>query len=309
MKPLIVFRRSVAEREEIASAQRAELETADSLASARPDETVVGRYSVLPFYTEHARAVELLGGTLVNSVAQHEYVADLTQWYDDLQDMTFETWFSVADAPKDAGPFVLKGHTNSMRHRWKTHMFAPDWESANKIEWELSNDMLLSGQKTCVRKFEPLVRLGEQVTGMAISEEHRFFVLDSEILCGGFYWALYEEDIRAAGFSVPSPTSVPREFLARAIERVGDKCRFYALDVARTAMNEWKVMELNDGQMSGLCGCDADALYTGISRKLTKQRTTLYDPIDDRCETCGRRTKDFMCKACIAREQMTRENR
>jgi hypothetical protein len=44
--------------------------------------------------------------------------------------------------------------------------------------------------------------------------------------------------------------------------------RFFVLDLAQTIAGSWIVVEVNDGQMSGLSGCDADTLYRNMAAVL-----------------------------------------
>ncbi len=83
------------------------------------------------------------------------------------------------------------------------------------------------------------------------------------MLCSAFYWASHIDDLKGG---IPSSLRVPAEFIAEAIRRIGDKANFYALDIAKKQDGGWMVVEINDGQMSGL-GCNsADAFYSQLKR-------------------------------------------
>ena len=100
-----------------------------------------------------------------------------------------------------------------------------------------------------------------------MSEEYRFFVLDGEVLCGGFYWSSYADDITEP----VSPDFVPEEFLFEVVERVRELARFIVIDIARTEEGNWIVVELNDGQQSGLCGIAPNDLYQNLARALSEK--------------------------------------
>lgn len=126
MKPVILFRkyREVEEEFNIASKY---ITCYESRVDIQPNDLVIGRYSVLPYYQELERDVEKLGAKLINSYKQHRYVADINNWYGDLIDFTPKTWMRPADVPhNEKGSFVLKGETNSKKFLWHTHMFAKD---------------------------------------------------------------------------------------------------------------------------------------------------------------------------------------
>ena len=61
---------------------------------------------------------------------------------------------------------------------------------------------------------------------------------------------------------------VSKEFLNKIIEIIGDNINFYALDVAQTEDGNWIVIELNDGQMSGLSENNPEILYKKLREVL-----------------------------------------
>jgi hypothetical protein len=222
---------------------------------------VIGRYSVLPFYRELEQELDDFGSKLINSFRQHSYIADLGNWVDDLGDLTPRTWRRLQDIPDNAGPFVVKGATNSKKFQWKTHMFAQSKRDAVEVACRLMDDGLICDQHIYAREYVPLVKLMDGLQGMPVAEEYRFFVCDKQVLCGGFYWSNYEDDIPGG---CPDPSSVPASFLQEVITRIGDSARFYVVDVARTQSGKWIVIELNDGQMSGLSRTDPKVLYSKL---------------------------------------------
>jgi hypothetical protein len=57
---------------------------------------------------------------------------------------------------------------------------------------------------------------------------------------------------------------VPQEFIQKVIDRVKDKVNFFVMDIAKTQSGDWIVVELNDGQMSGLSENDPNVLYKNL---------------------------------------------
>lgn len=223
---------------------------------------VIGRYSVLPYYSELALDVRYLGGELVNSYSQHRYIADLKNWVEDLYDMTPRTWGRLEDLP-EKGPFILKGETNSRKDKWLTHMYAETKADAVQVWLRLKDDPLFADQQIYIREFVPLKKLHTGINGMPVSEEYRFFVLDGKVLTGAFYWSSHTADLK----TVPSADAVPEAFLTKALAAIGNYATFYVIDVARTESGQWIVVELNDGQMSGLSENDPDKLYAAIAQR------------------------------------------
>lgn len=233
--------------------------------------TIVGRYSVLPFYRELERDLSVLDCKLINSYQQHRYVADIKNYYEDLKDITPTTWWSFEEIPpQENGPFVLKGETNSKKFLWNSHMFAQNKADAIKVMINLRNDSMIGEQDIIIRKFVPLKTYFTGCGGYPVTREFRFFVLDGNVVGSGFYWASFYDDIVEAGFeSETDPDSVPKDFLLDCINRIKDRVRFFVIDVAEKTDGGWMVVELNDGQMSGLSMIDHKELYKNLYNTLT----------------------------------------
>jgi len=263
MNPIILYRSApLMESVEYEAMKASGVRHTDSRVSVRPGDMVIGRYSVLPYYREVEKDVTLAGGAMINSYRQHRYVADIGNWYPDLEGITPRTWSSleIIDEP---GPFIVKGETTSRRNKWRTHMYAEDMAGVRRVISNLFQDEVLHDQHLYIREYVPLVRLCESEIGACpISKEFRFFVLYGNIICGGFYWRSHVEDIG----SVPDPSEVPETFLREVTSRIGLRCPFYTVDVGQLTDGSWIVIELNDGQMSGLSECDPGALYRALSR-------------------------------------------
>ena len=231
------------------------------------NELVICRYSCLPFYKELEYDVYLSGSELINPFKQHRYVADIKNWYCDLEDITPKTWFAPDDIPKnETGSFVLKGETNSKKFLWDSHMFASDRSKVMDVYCRLQDDGLVGSQDIYIRKYVPLFNYATSVHNLPISKEFRFFIAYGKVLTGAFYWSNFAEEIKEQIGNVPSADEVPKEFLQNVIDRVGDNANFYVVDIAQTAEGNWIIIELNDGQMSGLSENDPNILYRELKK-------------------------------------------
>jgi hypothetical protein len=105
-----------------------------------------------------------------------------------------------------------------------------------------------------------LKKLGIGLNEQPIAVEFRFFVLYGVVVASGFYWSNHVGDLP----EIPSPSMVPEEFLHLAIDKVKDQVNFFVMDVALTESGNWIVVELNDGQMSGLSEVNPDLLYENM---------------------------------------------
>lgn len=268
MIPVILYRggRECMDEEELEAAT-SHFHCVTSRMAVGRDWLVIGRYSVLPFYRELEQDIRSIGSRLINTHEQHLYVADLQNWVADLGALTPATWNRLEDIRGTTGPFVLKGATNSKKFQWKTHMFARDWLDAGTVYDRLCEDGLIAQQHIYIRQYLPLTTYFEDVVGLPVTKEFRFFVYEGEILTGGYYWSSHIDALREQGID-PKPEEVPKEFLAEVLRRVGKKVAFYALDVAELSDGRWIVIELNDGQMSGLSMNDPKVLYARLAERL-----------------------------------------
>lgn len=217
---------------------------------------VIGRFSLLPFYSDQAKDIEYVGAKLINSYNEHLYIADLQNYVYDLKELTPRTWNDLQHIP-DNMSFVLKGETNSRKSSWLRDMYAANKKEAIEVYGRLSDDGLIGQQKIYIREYIPLVKYMDGINGMPVTKEFRFFIAFGKILCGAYYWQNYVDDL----VEVPNANEVPTELLHKVIERVDNQCNFYTIDVGQTQSGEWIVIELNDAQQAGL-SCNApEVLY------------------------------------------------
>jgi hypothetical protein len=270
-EPVVLFRGGYDDPAEISEIQRV-FPCVTTRGKVPRSRLVIGRYSVLPFYKELCEDLAARGSYLINTYSQHRYLADMGNWYRDLRGVTPDTWTELAAVPDDAWPCVLKGETNSKKWQWKTHMFAAGRQQAMEVEGRLRADGLLCDQSIYYRRYVPLDKVCEQIltNGPPTTREFRFFVCDGQVLTGGFYWSGSLDE----GVAAPNPSEVPRALLANVIERVGANARFYVVDVAKTQSGDWIVVELNDGQMSGLSDNDPAHLYRRLHEVLCPEEET-----------------------------------
>jgi hypothetical protein len=266
VRPIIYYRGIEFERDELASAQNY-FACINRLPQIQKDDLCISRYSLWPFYADQQKDIEYLGAKLISTYEQHIYIADLGNYVIDLEDITPRTWSSPLDIP-DNTQFVVKGETNSRKSNWIHDMYAPNKAAAIDICNRLSNDSLIGTQKIYIREYVPLVKLLDGINGMPVAKEYRFFIAYGKVLCGGFYWQNYIADITEP----LDYHEVPTEFLNKVTSRVGNKSNFYVVDVALTQSGEWIVIELNDGQFSGLSAIEPNDLYGELKRVLESEQ-------------------------------------
>ncbi len=229
-----------------------------------PQSLVICRYSFLPFAKELEHDLHNLDCELINSLEQHSYVADLRNYVQDLEGLTPKTWTTWHNLPE--GAYVVKGVTNSRKFEWNTRMFAPTVKDIPRIANSLLDDVVIKSQGLVVREYVPLKKFGEGINGLPITNEWRFFILDDTILTFGYYWASAPEFCPSSG---PPPEAF--QHVRQVMERVGNKIRFYVVDVGEKAAGGWIALELNDGCQSGLSMIDPDLFYSLLSDQLADE--------------------------------------
>ena len=231
--------------------------TFESRVSIPINSMVIGRYSVLPYYQELEKDLNLRGSILINNYKQHRYIADIMNYYEDLKDFTPKTyteWFNIPE-----GQYIVKGKTNSRKHSWNTHMFAKDKKDLQLVIRRLFDDTFISNQGLVVREYIPLKKLDEGLNGVPITNEWRFFFYKNNLLDHGYYWASCPE-----AFDEAECTDKMIDFAKEVASIVSKKANFFVLDIGEKQDGGYVLIEVNDGQMSGLSLCKPENLYSNL---------------------------------------------
>lgn len=283
MKPVILFRPDFATEGEYEVAKKY-FRVVPSRTLIQRGETVLGRYSVLPYYRELTADVRYSGAEMLLSPYKHQAVSDISCWYPDLEGLTPRTFFgplNTLEALRDQGrwpstPMVLKGHINSRKGSWKTHMYAKDISEARGVLFALTDDALITTQGVCVREYVPLRSFGEGISGCPISNEWRYFVCRDQVVARGFYWSdAIEDDLIPDSVLASPPDVFVRHQVIPRLKAAGGR-PLYVVDVAETQDGRWIVIEMNDAQMCGLSAVPPDELYRNLAQILKKGRSDVY---------------------------------
>jgi hypothetical protein len=267
MRPVILYRKGVdpsADKVELEAIKKAGILYAHQRTDILNDDLVIGRYSVLPFYKELEEDIRNQGAQLINSFRQHQFIADMREWCAVLEGYTPMLYTRLQDCPEN-GFLVVKGQTNSKKFQWDTHMLARGRSGAVEIYGKLKEDSLFDDQEIYARPYMPLKRFMTAFNGLPITNDYRYFVCDGQILTGAYYWASHFDEVKDQVLEANKP---PKAFLEKVIDKIGFNAYFYALDVAESEAGTWIVVEINDGQMSGLSCNDPLTLYTELAKVL-----------------------------------------
>jgi hypothetical protein len=257
-----LFRKSLSELGEYDSCSKF-LPTYECRTNIPENSIVVGRYSVLPYYEELTKDLLQKKSKLINDYSEHVYIADISNYYEDLKEFTPKTWRDWSDLPSDIS-FVIKGKTNSKKFNWNDLMFCKDINEVKIKANRLLNDTFISQQGIVVREYVPLKKFDIGINGIPISNEWRFFCLGEKIIDYGYYWY---EDYAPKNIEEGAITLVEK-----IMPIISKNTNFYVIDVAETEKGDWIVIELNDGQMSGLGLIDQDNFYLKLADTLKNYR-------------------------------------
>lgn len=228
---------------------------------------VVARYSCLPYYQELEEDLGVLDAWLINSYAQHKYIANF-EYYDDIAKFTAKTYFALDQIKqpirKDQN-FVLKGRTNSRKHKWNTCMLSKGWDDTVRIYCELMEDPFIGPQGVIIREYLPLKKLGvSDITGQPYTNEYRFWFLGNRMLNLSYYWSIAPDEV----INSAKMNGEGMRFAQNVANIISKRVNFFVLDIAELEDGSWKLIEVNDGQMSGL-PFDSDILmYTNLFEEL-----------------------------------------
>lgn len=154
---------------------------------------------------------------------------------------------------------IVKDYVKSQKHYWNEACYIPnaaDSERAWKVVsrfLELQDESSVGG--LAFREHVELASIGHhERSGMPLGREFRSFWLDGKVVAVFPNWGKRDE----------SGEYPAVEKFAEIASRV--QSRFFAMDIAQLADGRWIIMELGDGQVSGLPDdCDVDSFYSRLA--------------------------------------------
>ena len=151
----------------------------------------------------------------------------------------------VAESRRGEPTISLDDYVKSEKHYWREACYIPDASDREQAErvtrrfLELRGDQLNEG--LVYREFVPLAHLADHSkSGMPIAVEFRLFFAHASLIAASPYWE--EGEYKDA---LPPITDFER--IAKNV-----RSRFFSMDIAKRSDGRWTIMELGDGQVSGL---------------------------------------------------------
>ncbi len=233
-------------------------------------------------YRDLYRSALAAGALLINSPDEYRFCHELPSWYARLEASTPKSvWFKsqlsfeeqldgkepefdldhiLAEVHKKLGfgPLIVKDFVKSCKHEWDTACYIPGTNKLAEVTRafvELQGDDLNSG--LVYREYVPLRRVGTHPkSGMPVFNEVRVWFLSGVPLMTHTYWGPDE-----GGLDIEPPEG--QFFTDEAVSS-----NFYTMDMAQQENGRWIVIELGDGQVSGLPEhVLAPALYEGLVKR------------------------------------------
>lgn len=211
-------------------------------------------------YRAFSAALERRGSPLTVDPQAYAYAHQLPGWYTDFQHVTpYSVWTQGPDLAEvrkalgrmPAGPAVVKDFVKSAKHRWLEACFIPEVRdedhAMNVITRFLDEQGADLNGGVVLRTFRPYPHHGfDARTGAPEIDERRVFLWKKTPL----KVEVWEEGL------------LRDSAISEAIARL--RSPFVSLDLARLPDDRWEVVEVGDGQVSGLRSMNASCFYRAL---------------------------------------------
>lgn len=186
------------------------------------------------------------------------YIKDYTPTTVVFDDGNFEKNIPLLGAAFKNTPIIVKDWVKSCKHNWKDACFINNGSDTAEVKRVTKNFLDLQGFDFNVglvyRKYEDLKITGTHpVSGMPLANEYRLFFYNHKLIYSTKYW------------DTNSTTTVIDSW-----QHVADTIpsNFFTMDVAEKADGSWCIIELGDGQVSGLQTDDPTNFYNGLMKEI-----------------------------------------
>lgn len=244
--------------EELISAQDADVATRHVQPAPEPELALYRGWMMPPdAYARLYEALRTKNLHLLNTPEAYTHCHHLPPSYPIIEAVTPRTvWLPLDEglgmerimsalAPFGEQPLILKDYVKSCKHDWWGACYIPAANQPAEVERVVTRFLELQGDELqgglVFREYVPFQPVGTHPrSGMPLTREYRFFVLDGVVRCTAPYWEGIEDE-------APGP---PATLFADITPRV--QSRFFTMDVAQRPDGTWLIVELGDGQVAGL---------------------------------------------------------
>ncbi|MDQ0797696.1 ATP-grasp domain-containing protein [Streptomyces sp. B1I3] len=212
-------------------------------------------------YEDLEQALAARGCSLLTSTAAYRTAHELPGWYDTFESLTPRSvWCALpagATLPEAAawsrlagrlgpGPGIVKDFVKSRKHEWLEACFVPELSDTGQLASVVGRFVGLQGEYLAggvgLRAYEPFVAGGE----------------------ARVWWVDGSPVLVTAHPDTPGRVGTPAlDAVGEAVRRLG--CRWVTTDLALREDGVWRVVEVGDGQVSGLpAGESGASLFTAL---------------------------------------------
>ena len=204
---------------------------------------------------------------LINSPEEYERYHMFSGWYEDFKDETPESVWESGESVNDIlnlthnlmGSYIVKDYVKSRKHEWYDACFIENISNKENLSRVITNFINRQGSDLAggivLRKFEKLKQIGfHEKSGMPISEEYRIFVFAGRVLIVDDYW----RENKNVSFS-----DEEWNWIDKIVGRI--KSNFVTIDLARKEDGNLIIMELGDGQVSGIQQIKPEYFYEAFN--------------------------------------------
>lgn len=189
---------------------------------------------------------------LVNTPQQHQFAMEFDHFYPHLEDLTPKSIIieSLSDIPTTSSkidfPVFVKGSVKSNKDGGWSAVVANDIDELTILAEKIFSNIHRSRGKVIIRELIDLKTVATDPNGFPIGREYRAFVYKGVVLSYGFYWDEYDDPEKLSG----ADKQAFKNLLQETAKRVD--VPFLSIDIGQRANGAWIIIEIGDGQFSGL---------------------------------------------------------
>ena len=218
----------------------------------------------------YAKLVDFIqgqGGKMLNDLAEYEAAHLLPNWATEKNQLQTRWTSDLSEASirqllkQFSGAVTIKDFVKSRKYEWDEAFYIPDTSDTTHALQVVHNFIERQGTELVgglvMRKFIELKSLGEHPKSHTpIFEEYRVFYLNNSPLALINYWRAEKITLSLAD----------QKLIQVAQKQIPSN--FCTIDFASTASGQLIIMEMGDGQVSGLQGYDESTFYKLLRKNL-----------------------------------------
>ncbi|MDW3022355.1 ATP-grasp domain-containing protein [Ligilactobacillus salivarius] len=216
--------------------------------------------------------VEKNGGQMFTNLSEYEYTHLIPNWVKDNSNHVKTKWtIDLSDKSiiklleEFNGAVTIKDFVKSRKYEWDEAFYIPDVSDTKNALRVIHNFINRQGSELIgglvLRDFIELKNIGRHPKSHTpIFEEYRVFYIGNKPLVVINYWN--DRKINLSTEDKKVIMNAPKEV----------KAKFYTIDFARKSNGKLIIMEMGDGQVSGLQGFDEQKFYDLLWENLSESR-------------------------------------